>query len=175
MRRVRSLLCTGVVAALLLPASVFAIGLSVTPSHLDLASRTGEKTTATLTVENASDDVAFFEAYPDEFAESIEVSPRSFTLEAHESRELVVIIDDTKRGRIQTNLSIVARPISDSVYRAAGGIKVPISYAATDDRSALTALAINSMAHLPVPGALTLLVLMVGLLYFTQKKTWKSN
>ncbi|MEK7181187.1 MAG: hypothetical protein AAB738_02550 [Patescibacteria group bacterium] len=103
-----------------------AVGLEVNPSKIKLEGTTGEKFQTYLTVSNPSPEVAVFDVYPDSFDLQIKTSPASFVLESGQSREVSVSFNFSESGQFQTNLSVVARPLSKNSFNAGGGVKIPV-------------------------------------------------
>lgn len=158
------------VSGLSVPLTTFAIGLAVSPSSLELEGTPGETVEMTLTVENDSDEVAYFETYPDAFEPIFEVSPESFTLEAKESRTLIVRAQAEQNGSFSTELSVVARPLADSAYQAAGGIKVPLRFIAKVQHNDLTAMVLGAMTSPPALLMVILLMLAGSLIAYRRRK-----
>ena len=113
-----------------LPLSVFATGLSVSPTRLDFEVVDGGKASQTLTVTNPTADVMVFEVYADEFEDMIMVQPESFTLESG-GRKMVSISIDAKDANksqsISTNLSVVGKPLAESKVNVGAGAKIPVT------------------------------------------------
>jgi P pilus assembly chaperone PapD len=109
------------------PFSAFALGLSVSPSRIDMKVAVDATKEQKIIVVNTSDDVALFDVYPDEMARMIGVSPSSFTLEAGEEKAVQLEVSSEDEGIYSTNISVVARALSDSVVSASGGVKVPLT------------------------------------------------
>ena len=103
-----------------------AVGLEVNPSQIKLEGAAGEKFQTHLTVSNPSPEVAVFDVYPDSFDLQIKTSPASFVLESGQSREVSVSFNFSESGQFQTNLSVVARPLSKNSFNAGGGVKIPV-------------------------------------------------
>lgn len=103
-----------------------AVGLEVNPSKIKLEGAAGEKFQTHLTVSNPSPEVAVFDVYPDSFDLQIKTSPASFVLESGQSREVGISFNFSESGQFQTNLSIVARPLSKNSFSAGGGVKIPV-------------------------------------------------
>lgn len=174
MKYLHSLLAILLIVYTLTPTNARAIGLAVTPSQLNLESMPGESVEASVTVKNASNEVAYFEAFPDAFNSMIDVSPKSFTLEADEARTLTVRVENKVSGQFQTELSIVARPLGNTVYSAAGGIKIPLSLTTTHSRSSLTASALDALTTPPMTLLGILLCIGVGLFLYQRRRGQKS-
>lgn len=113
---------------LLFPHSVIAAGVEASPSKLELRT-SGSNVKAELSVRNPSADVQLFEVYPDEFGEDIKILPESFVLEAGSSKAVAIsyVAKNGKEKIIKTNISVVARPLSESRFQFNSGIKIPIT------------------------------------------------
>ncbi|MAF80178.1 hypothetical protein CL629_03815 [bacterium] len=103
-----------------------AVGISVTPSSLEIETEAGKGGVEKLMLENPSSAVALFEIYPDEFEKMIQPIPSSLVLESNEKREVVIRVTPEKEGQYATTLSVVSRPLSKSEFEAGAGVKVPI-------------------------------------------------
>ena len=117
--------------------SVFAIGVSANPPHLEL---NGELS-AEITVANPSRDVAVFNVYPDEFKEIIKVSPASFVLEGGDEKRVKVTISPLERGKFETTLSIVSEPLLKSSFNASSGLKIPLVFTVEKSQKSLALIA----------------------------------
>lgn len=105
---------------------LLAVGLQVKPAKVILETKKGELASARLTVFNSSEEVALFEVFPDDFITQIKISPASFILESGEFREVSASFSFRESGRIQTNLSVRASPLSKRSFNAIGGVKIPV-------------------------------------------------
>lgn len=114
---------------LLFPHVVMGAGVEASPSKLQLQTFSNTKAVTELTVRNPSADVQLFEIYADDFSDSIKIHPTSFVLEAGNSKSIAISYD-AKRGKntiLKTNISVVARPLSESRFQFNSGIKIPIT------------------------------------------------
>ena len=134
MSKIRSVLSQIGFSFLLLPTfyilfsvpAALAVGLQVNPSKIKLEGNVGEKFQTHLSVSNPSPEVAVFDVYPDSFDLQIKTSPASFVLESGQSREVNISFNFSDSGQFQTNLSVVARPLSKNSFNASGGVKIPV-------------------------------------------------
>lgn len=117
---------------LLIPLNASAVGISVTPSSLEVETTVDQEYTAVLKVTNGSIDVSLFEAYVDNFDDFISVRPASFILESGEQKTVFIIISAEKEQVSETNISIISRPVTDSAFNASGGVKIPITINISD-------------------------------------------
>lgn len=103
-------------------------GLQVSPSKLNILIHKEGGGRGKVLVKNPNKDVEIYDVYVDEFSDSIEINPTSFTLEAGEQTEIWVSARPTGDSRIlKTNLSIVSRPLTDYKFKAKAGIKIPLT------------------------------------------------
>ena len=112
----------------LFPSIVCAAGVEASPSKLDIIASDSSGSTE-LSVRNPSANVQLFEVYADEFTENIKILPTCFILEAGAS-EKISIVYNTKSNTdaiFKTNISVVAKPMTDSTFQFNSGIKIPIT------------------------------------------------
>lgn len=114
-------------ACLFLVNPVYAIGLGVKPTEINLKVVIGKPTETELLVMNVTNQPAYYQVYPDAFADQIMVGPTDFRLEPETSQIIKVKINPKNPGRFATNISIVARPLDAAGLSAASGVKVPIT------------------------------------------------
>jgi len=103
-----------------------AVGIAVTPSAIEFQTNTNQEKTTILIVTNSSADVSLFEAYVDTFEDLISVRPASFILESGEPKKITLTVNASQEQIITTDISIVSRPVTDNVFRAQGGVKIPL-------------------------------------------------
>lgn len=124
-----------IVGSLLWPIITSGAGLEVSPTKLDILISKNGGNAAKLLVKNPNKDVEIYDVFVDQFADLIDISPTSFTLEAGEEKSILVSAHPGQESRIlKTNLSIVSRPLTDYKFKANTGIKIPltISYDLSD-------------------------------------------
>lgn len=126
-----SALKVALIVCICTPLSLHAIGASVQPSKVEVSGFEGERIVEHVTVSNPSGHVALFDVSIDEWTEFVSVKPQSFTLQAGENRLVELAADLPSSGTYTTYVSIVARPLSDSVFQAGTGLKVPITLVST--------------------------------------------
>ncbi|MEA2098403.1 MAG: hypothetical protein U9P70_05020 [Patescibacteria group bacterium] len=117
---------------ILLPVSLQATGIQVSPSKIDFILGIGcESVSEELIVANPTADIQIFEVYPDEFYEIIKTNPASFTLEAGERKVVTVTVYSSITENIsqvlKTNLSVVSKPLIETRLQANTGVKIPLS------------------------------------------------
>lgn len=117
------------VIGLLLPQLTTGAGIKVSPSKLTLQIPAGRTSSLELTVSNPTSDVQIFEVYPDDFDEYVSALPSSFTLEAGGTKPVRVAVDTRNHKTeavLQTNLSVVGKPLAEARFQANSGIKIPV-------------------------------------------------
>lgn len=115
--------------------SVSAAGLSVSPSSFTEAVASGDTLSRMMTVSNPTSEVALIEVFPDDFDTFISMDPRSFTLEAGESRRVRVDMRGEREGVYSTFVSVVARPLGQRQIAAGSGIKIPLTMHVSSESS----------------------------------------
>ncbi|OGE81317.1 MAG: hypothetical protein A2826_02045 [Candidatus Doudnabacteria bacterium RIFCSPHIGHO2_01_FULL_43_23] len=121
---------------LLIPLSAHAAGVEISPSRLHVAGQLGDEMSAEIVVSNPTADILLFDVYPDDFADSISVSPKSFTLESGERKKIQLQITAQNEGRLlTTNISVLAKPLAESRFSANTGIKIPLTITVASDTS----------------------------------------
>jgi len=106
--------------------TVHAVGVSVTPSRLRVEAQANHLTTQEIKITNPSGLVSIYDIYPDDFPSWIKATPSSLTLEAGESREVLLEIKPPSSGSFSTQLSVVAKPLSEREFQANSGLKIPL-------------------------------------------------
>ncbi len=117
---------------ILLPTLIQAAGIQVSPSKMDFTVEIGDEVVVKeIVVVNPTADVQVFEVYPDEFSEIIKANPASFTLEAGARKTVMVEVDpadiEGPSKIIQTNFSVLGKPLVKSRLQTNTGVKVPMS------------------------------------------------
>lgn len=156
---------------LLLAIAAFAnaSGVKVNPPQIDLAVKINKPLSEEITIINPTSDVQIFKVYPDDFLDIVKINPASFTLEAGEKKTAIVTVeikDDQKSlGTLNTNISIVAKPLAEAGFQTNAGVKIPLSIIVFES---------NSPSRVPkqVYSALAIVVLLgIGALeYFVFRK-----
>ncbi|OGF69954.1 hypothetical protein A3H65_02850 [Candidatus Giovannonibacteria bacterium RIFCSPLOWO2_02_FULL_45_14] len=153
-------------------SSVYAIGLSVSPPELNASGTIFKAASAKFTVKNSSNEVALFEIYPDDFTGEIKISPESFVLNPGDKKEILAEAGFKKSGKYRTDISVVAKPMTGSSLKAAGGLKIPFTADIGEERSTQLGLLMSSinMETLIILSAIFALgILVFGLKYGFQK------
>lgn len=120
-----------IVAGILSPLLVYAAGIQVAPSELNFVLKEADLVEKQLVVANPTSNVQVLEIYPDEYEKLIVPHPASLTLEAGERKMVKITVEaskaDLKMGQsLATNLSVIARPLSDNGLTVNAGVKIPV-------------------------------------------------
>lgn len=113
-------------ATLLAGSFVDAISLKVSPAEINITAVKGEPSQTILTVENPANNVAIYEVYADDFSDWITISPASFILESKAKKEVIIQFESNEQGVFATDISVVAKPMTDSKITTNSGIKIPL-------------------------------------------------
>lgn len=115
--------------AILAPDMAYGAGIAVSPAKIELEAVANGKALAKLTVTNPTADVQLFEVYPDDFSNMFKANPASFTLEAGGKKLVAITFEDSNKNpkKLQTNISVVAKPLVESRFQANSGVKIPIT------------------------------------------------
>ncbi len=121
--------------ALMASGFVNAASLKVSPAEINIVMVVGETGQAQLTVENPANDVAIYEVYADDFSDWIIISPASFILESQAKKEVLVQFESDEQGVFSTDISVVAKPMTDSKITTNSGIKIPLQVNVSADKT----------------------------------------
>lgn len=132
---IKSLFATvSILLSLLSPHATTASGLQVSPARLEAEIRPEDGPVEfQLTVSNPTADVMLFELSADEFPEIFELMPASFTLESGSRQPVRLRVNpgrsETARqsGIVQTEISVLGRPLAGGELSAATGVRIPIT------------------------------------------------
>ena len=116
-----------VVFSLGLGDSVQAVGVGVKPKEINLTVKTNKETMTEMLVMNVSAEPAIYQIYPDALVKEIKIEPTDFRLEPEGSQMVKVKVTLKSPGRFNTNISVIARPLGNSGFAAASGVKIPIT------------------------------------------------
>lgn len=150
-------------------ASASASGVTINPPKIDLAAKINKPLSEEITITNPTSDVQIFKVYPDDFADIIKANPSSFTLEAGAKKTVTVTVEikdgQNSSGTLNTNISVVAKPLAETGFQTNAGVKIPLSIIVSES---------NSPSRVPkqVYSALAIVVLLgIGALeYFVFRK-----
>jgi len=124
-----------VVSVLLTGGFASATSLKVSPAEINIIAVVGETGQAQLTVENPANNVAIYEVYADDFSDWIIISPASFILESQAEKEVLVQFESDEQGVFFTDISVVAKPMTDSKITTNSGIKIPLQVNVSADKT----------------------------------------
>ncbi|MCL5011006.1 MAG: hypothetical protein M1127_02240 [Patescibacteria group bacterium] len=125
MMKQRIFFILAIAAALLLPLATGAAGLKVWPSEIKMSGTNNSPLQTDLFVENPDNRPAFFEVYPDSLRNYLKISPNDFLLNPKENKKITVKANFPRPGLFQTNISIVAKPAGNDLFKANSGVKIP--------------------------------------------------
>lgn len=110
-----------------LPLSAQALGVSVSPSKLEIIQRDDNKTSLIIT--NISSETISVSVFSDDFKDYISISPAQFELLPEEKIKVNVLanFDDKETLIKRTDVSIVSQTLDKKSFNAASGIKIPLS------------------------------------------------
>lgn len=112
----------------MIPFSVKGIGISVSPTKLDI--KYSKDTKNYLKIKNISKEVVQISIYSDEFQNNIKIYPEEVQLlpEQITRIEINTNFDKEKNNQIlKTNISVVTKALDKKNFNASSGIKIPIS------------------------------------------------
>lgn len=113
----------------------FASGILVSPEKLTINTNINSIKKQIITIANPTSDIQLFEIYPDEFSENIKLLPSSFTLEAGARKTVEATFFSNNKQKsgfvINTNISIITRPLTDNKLNVSAGIKIPTTVSFT--------------------------------------------
>lgn len=115
-----------VITALITGSFANAISLKVSPAEISITVVKGELSQTQLTVENPANDVAIYEVYADDFSDWVIINPSSFILESRAKKEVIVQFKPSEQGVFSTDISVVAKPMTDSRITTNSGVKIPL-------------------------------------------------
>ena len=105
---------------------VQATAIKVFPSEVKIKTESGVLVRGEITVENPTKDVALYEVYLDDFSDWISPKPESFLLKSQEKQKVILEIKNKDKGIFLTNISVVAKPLSERKFKIDSGVKIPL-------------------------------------------------
>ncbi|OIP80571.1 MAG: hypothetical protein COT39_00090 [Parcubacteria group bacterium CG08_land_8_20_14_0_20_48_21] len=118
-----------VIAVVALP--VFAIGVGVTPSALEVSGRKGGAAEALLMVTNTAQEAGMYRISADDYAAWMVFAPDEIRLEAGESQKIRIRLLPQQEGIFGTTISVVGYALDKKSFNAGSGIKVPLRFTVT--------------------------------------------
>lgn len=111
----------------LFPSSVQAIGVSISPSRLEILSSDIDK--SYLVISNVSQEPILVSVFPDDFKQYIDINPNEFKLVPEEKIKVTIAVDFASQniGVKKTDISVVSRALDRESFNAASGIKIPLA------------------------------------------------
>lgn len=125
---------------LFLPWLGRAVGLRVTPTELKAEITSGQALEKEVIVENPGNEVALYQVYADDFSDWLKLAPASFILESKQSRNVIVRIEPKESGIFLTELSIIAKPLTNKAFSANSGVKIPLEITVFEKKKAALSL-----------------------------------
>lgn len=112
---------------LFFPLTVQAVGVSVSPSTIDLFSP--NFTDKEIIVKNISAEPIVIYVYPDDFSENISVNPNEVELLPAQVSAISIRADfkDFDQGVRHTNISVLSKAKDKKSFNAISGVKIPTS------------------------------------------------
>lgn len=110
---------------IIFPSFVFAAGIEVSPAKLEIE---GINRDAIFKVVNPTAEVLIYEAYPEEFEEQILIEPKTFTLQAGETKTVRVYLErrNLNSNKLATNIAIVGKPLLNQELSTGTGVRLPL-------------------------------------------------
>lgn len=143
-----------------------ALGISVTPSEINLTTRVYQPTYKTVVVKNPSSETAVFDFFIDDFEDMIRVRPKNMIVDAGEEKRIAIEILPSREGTFTTDISIVARSLSSQSFKPGAGLKVPIT------------LTVNSQTQSRISWMWLVIIadgVLIGLFIFGVWLLWRRN
>ncbi|MBI2463196.1 MAG: hypothetical protein HYV65_03110 [Candidatus Spechtbacteria bacterium] len=151
-------------------------GITVSPSKLTFDIERGKIEKANIVVTNPTADVQVFEVYPDNFSDVISINPKSFTLEAGMNKSVQISVSQLlSRNTPQvmtTNLSVIARPLTEIQFQANTGVKIPITISVQE--LPRTGGVITLMEEIVI-GIIIIIALISAMIYFSHKYLFRKH
>lgn len=110
----------------LVASDVWAVGVAVKPTQLDLQGTTMRSVAGELLVVNIDRVPALYQMSADEFSDIISFDATDFQLQPQESRIVRFKGWFSNPGTFQTSISVAAKPLGNAGLAAASGVKVPV-------------------------------------------------
>ena len=154
---------------------VYAIGISATPATLSIKTVSNKEGITRFIISNPSKEVGLFEAYPEEFEESIALFPSTFVLEAGEKREILVRARRREAGIIRTAIAIEAERLGIPSLGVGGGVRLPFSLEVKAAQNSLAAVLNVGSAPAIITFVLTVLVLLGAVSLYTLKRSARRD
>ena len=155
-----------IIITILIPSSVWSMGLGVSPGKMEFSVRPGGTESQILQIINQSDSPSDFEVYVEgENAEWFKVTPGEFTLGANEVNEVEIVLSPpltAEPQQYELSVCVISLP-PGSDLRLGAGIKVPTQVQVTE----LPVMSIQWW----VVSAVILVVVAAGITVWWKRKT----
>lgn len=156
---------------LLLPFSVGALGISVSPGDMKVEVVNGKEYQEKITVQNISGAKSEYQISTDDFVSWFWFSEPVFVLDAGETKQVDVRITPDLVGEYHTNISVVSFYVDKQTFNAGSGVKIVVT---------LNVLPPRTILGLPPLLFATLIFFLLIIAAFayrsvrTRRKAWKE-
>jgi hypothetical protein len=156
---------------LFFPIGVGAVGVSVSPSSLEVLYP--DKQDLELVIQNISLEPVSVYIYPDDYKKSIVASPDEIKLLPDEFGRISLSLDFSgeESGVKNTQISVVTKAIDKRSFNAASGLKIPISINIHQESWRWSAAAVFVVAF----GSLFILAIIVQLIFILSRPRKKKH
>ncbi|OGY78953.1 MAG: hypothetical protein A3B74_03620 [Candidatus Kerfeldbacteria bacterium RIFCSPHIGHO2_02_FULL_42_14] len=110
-----------------------AIGVGVTPSHIEITATQDQPTESMITVFNTSDQTALITIQADEFQDRISIAPSTLELLPQKNQKVIITVTPKRASALSTHLSIKAQAKNPENFEPNSGIKIPLIVHADQD------------------------------------------
>lgn len=146
-------------------SSAEAVGIGAKPARLDFSGAVDESVKRQLLISNDGSQAALFVLSADDLVAWFVFSPEEFQLWPGETQTVSVKVMPQADGVHATFISALARPLDRQAFKAAAGLKIPVTITAAAGRPPFNRLFFYSLAGL--------IIIFLGLI-FRQRRQRKS-
>ncbi len=125
-KKMKKIFLISIISLLFITDFVQAAAIKVFPSEVKIKTESGVLARGEITVENPTEDITLYEVYADDFSDWILSKPESFLLKGQEKQKVVLEIKNKDKGIFLTNISVVAKPLSERKFKIDSGVKIPL-------------------------------------------------
>ncbi len=104
-----------------------AVSIGIKPKEIKTSVSICEQKTIEVLIKNTGQEPAMYKVFTDSYTDNIKIKPDIFKLESREEKVLKVIFKFRLPGKVDTNLSVVARPLDINGVAASPGVKIPVN------------------------------------------------